>query len=575
MRIRSLKTLLTLVAAVCLAPASFALEPRESNEPHESTEFEFGNTTEVSETSKEASAPASVEAAPITAKDLGQLLLLGFNGVTAKDQLELAIKAFKPGGIILFGRNIKSAYQVADLIHNAQKLSISEGSAPLFVAIDQEGGNVVRIKSNPLLPSALSLAKTGNPELSYAAGSATGSLLHTLGINMNLAPVLDISNSNKDKFLGTRSFGNSGSEVSIFASEFAKGLEQQKVLPIAKHFPGHGNATGDSHLVLPQSSANLKDVKSENLTPYRLLNSKLKKGWGVMLAHVEYPKIDTEKIPATYSQKISTDLLRGELGQEILAVTDDIQMAGAQTVGNVGERAVKALEAGADMIMIAWSLKTQREVYLAIEAAFKSGRLSEERIRSSLRRIQKLKAKYELDQIGTDHPTLNLLRAALQNPEFETLGQKVMASYVDASLKANRQQLELADEVVVFTPRSDFLNSFKSEFSHAQNRNPTSVAAEPKITGYLTRSMSFDDIKTKALRHDNATFVFYANGFQSLKLYENLPKEILAKAILVNVETSAALKSPKDYAQILYPYYRHRDLGAYSARIIKQLVRRR
>lgn len=241
------------------------------------------------------------EESSISDLDIGQLLLIGFKGQSVDDGLKTAIQAFHPGGVLLFGRNVQTVYQVAELTHAAQKLSLAHSKKPLLIAIDQEGGNVIRLRHAPPLPSALAIAQTKSPQIAEKAGRATGTLLRTLGINTNLAPVVDVSDPSTDTFLGTRSFGNDPGLVAKLSSHFAFGLQAERVMPIAKHFPGHGDASGDSHFVAASSPLTRDEVISKDLAPYLALSATLEKPWGIMLAHVSFPKIDPSKMPATFS----------------------------------------------------------------------------------------------------------------------------------------------------------------------------------------------------------------------------------------------------------------------------------
>ena len=169
--------------------------------------------------------------------------------------LDSAIRGNKPGAIIVFGRNIKSADQISKLCYSAQAASYEATGVPLLIAVDQEGGNVTRIRTAPPLPSALALGKTRDPALAKEAGHGTGRLLRSLGFNMNLAPVMDVTDPSHDRFIGTRTFGDDPQLVAKMSTAFALGLQESDILPTGKHFPGHGGLNQDSHLGTPTKRA--------------------------------------------------------------------------------------------------------------------------------------------------------------------------------------------------------------------------------------------------------------------------------------------------------------------------------
>ena len=501
---------------------------------------------------------ASAEESAISDLDIGQLLLVGFKGQSVDDGLKTAIQAFHPGGVLLFGRNVQTVYQVAELTHAAQRLSLAHSKKPLLIAIDQEGGNVIRLRHAPPLPSALAIAQTKNPQIAEKAGRATGTLLRTLGINTNLAPVVDVSDPSTDTFLGTRSFGNDPGLVARLSSHFALGLQAERVMPIAKHFPGHGDASGDSHFVAASSPLTRDEVMSKDLAPYLALSAALEKPWGIMLAHVSFPKIDPSKMPATFSSVIVQGLLRKELGDDVLVVTDDIQMAGASTESDIGNRSVRAIEAGADMVMIAWSLKVQKQVFSAIRKAIDTGRLKPERIRQSLRRIELAKSRYTTGEYKL--PTVTKLKDAMKNPLFAEVGDSVLTAFVSANsgrTPASISTIEKSDEaVLLLSPRLDFIKSFRSAATGFQIR---AVHLTPTQITHVEREIR---------AHPNSKIVAYASGPQAVKFISKLDDGVKSRVHLVSVETSAMIPDADKFLSVLQPYYRHPQLGRAIASLI-------
>lgn len=521
---------------------------------------------------------SALAAAPsVSDRDLGQLLLIGFKGHEINEGLGQAIRKFHPGGVLLFGRNVKTAFQVSELTYNAQQLSMAESKKPLLIAIDQEGGNVIRIKHAPTLPSSLALSATADATVAHMAGLATGRLLKTLGINMNLAPVVDVSDPKSDRFLGTRSFGNNPEHVAAMSTELARGLQSSGVLPVAKHFPGHGDTSGDSHFVAASSPLDREEVVERDLVPYKSLAKNLKSPWGIMLAHVNFPKIDPTLAPATFSIPIVQGLLRKELGNDVLVVTDDIEMAGASSEKNVGQRAVRAIEAGADMVMIAWSMKVQKEVLLALRKAVDSGRIKPHRIRQSLARIKSAKEAYVGSVSKMKKPeSVGHLRAALQNPAFNDIGKRVLTSFVNrynSERSAASEDDELSslrpkkfalgeDPVLLLSARNDFVHSFDAYVSGVAKSD------SPKTKFIRLKEDDRDSILRKLRASPESPIVAYASGPQAVRFISSFDDDLASRIYLVNVETNALLREPSRFRAVLNSYYRHPELGRAVAKIL-------
>ena len=505
---------------------------------------------------------------------LGQLLIVGFKGTQLKDGLDEVIREAKPGAILLFGRNVKSAEQVAKLNFDAQNLSKKVSKHPLLIAIDQEGGNVIRIRHSPTLPSALAIAKTRDLTVARRAGLATGRLLRSLGINVNLAPVVDVSDPDTDHFLGTRSFGNNPKRVAAMTTALAMGLQENGVLPIAKHFPGHGDASGDSHLVAATNPSGRDQLFERDLVPYLSLQKYMKKPWGAMLAHVSFPNVDESGSPATFSKPIVTGILRQHVSSSALVMTDDIEMAGAGAEKDVGQRAVRAIEAGADMVMIAWSRKIQKDITVALQEAVDSGRLKRSRVEEALKRIAAAKKSYVPDVIKL--ASKDELTRSLQNPEFTMLGNAVLRAaarnleerrpasvnaestdVADTSDESSPETLGSSpprmkagsDPVIVLSARFDFLQAFKKS------------ALGFKVNSQHLKPSRRADVERILRAHPESPVFVYVSGRQVASFISSLDDELAARMILVNVETRASIERPERFRDIFDVHYRHPDLG--------------
>ena len=233
-------------------------------------------------------------------KQVGQLFIFGFTGSNIEKSLKRKINSFSPGAIIVFGRNIKTLKQIRDLNSKAQKLAMENSKIPLLIAVDQEGGQVIRIKTSPSLPSPKTLALTNNDPLVQEVGYVTGRLMVNLGFNMNLAPVVDISEPHQVDFLGNRSFSHKKEVVNKMSIAFSKGLINAGILPTAKHFPGHGGVKADSHLSTPYKQITLTELLFNDLQPYKQMQNQ-RIPFAIMASHISYPLIDYSKRPASLS----------------------------------------------------------------------------------------------------------------------------------------------------------------------------------------------------------------------------------------------------------------------------------
>ena len=292
---------------------------------------------------------------------IGQLLVLGTPESEMNHRLMSHLSSIKPGGIILFKRNIKSHKQVIEFNKALHKLNDLNTNQPLFIMTDQEGGSVTRIHiENHNIPSAAELGQINNYNLTASMGYFTGILLETLGFNMNLAPVVDLSSSYKN-FIGTRSFGSDPNMVFNHAMAFSRAMKKYNVLSTLKHFPGHGNTMVDSHFSTPVKSESLNELLSSDLSPFYLA-SKSNFPYVIMSSHIRLSSVDKSRMPATFSKTLISDLLINKLQFNGLVITDDLLMQGT-SIESVGRKAELALRAGNHLIMFAWSPKKQHEAF--------------------------------------------------------------------------------------------------------------------------------------------------------------------------------------------------------------------
>ncbi|MBW1979862.1 MAG: beta-N-acetylhexosaminidase [Deltaproteobacteria bacterium] len=325
----------------------------------------------------------------ITEDRLGELLMVGFFGQQLDEALVAHIREFRPAGLIFFKRNVISPLQLARLTCSIQNLALEELGRPLLLAIDQEGGPVSRLPSPfARLPDAVALGRKGVHEVSkYAQLTATE--LRLVGLNTNLAPVLDISDDTG--FMYRRSYGNDPELVTKCGVAAIEATQSSGIIATAKHFPGLGAAQQDPHHVLPAVAASSRDLRSNHIKPF--LAAVQCSVACIMTSHALYPSVDA-RFPGTFSPTILKVLLRQELGFAGVVITDDLEMGAVGGQYSLKEAAVAALRAGADLLLVCNDLAKMRVVAAAISEALRKGTLSYEELQKSLQRLELLRESY-------------------------------------------------------------------------------------------------------------------------------------------------------------------------------------
>lgn len=347
-------------------------------------------------------------------RQAGQMLLVGFRGAEPLDADGVPLPILRQvaelnlGGVILFdrdaalggapGRNVVSPAQVARLTTALAKAAHDAAMPPLFIAVDQEGGRVQRLKAANGFPdssAAAELCPKGDAEglAAFKAGASTGGLLRGAGFNLDFAPVCDVNVNPANPVIGGigRSFSQDPGRVAVCAGAFAKGLQEQGVLTAAKHFPGHGSSAADSHLGFTDITATWTEAE---LSPFAAL---IRAGRAdmIMTAHVFNDRLDS-RLPATLSKAVITGLLRKRLGYSGVVVTDDLQMRAVAGQYGFKEALGLAVNAGADVLLIGNNLDHDPDIAAkALDALMElvaEGAVSPERIRQSAGRVLALKA---------------------------------------------------------------------------------------------------------------------------------------------------------------------------------------
>lgn len=315
---------------------------------------------------------------------LGQMVMIGIQGTKVDDDSLYMLNQYHMGGVILFDRNMESPEQVKQLTSDLQ--AQSNEKVPLFIGIDEEGGDVVRMaeKLTPP-PSQKEIGATGDIEQARTWAIKTAKSLKDMGINVNFAPVADVGSNDK------RSYSTDTNTVIDFVRAATKGYQQENIIYSLKHFPGIGKGKVDSHV----DSSNIDVVKevlmTEDIIPFKtIIDESDPNDYFILVSHLKYPALD-EEYPASLSSKIMTDLLRNKLGYKGIIITDDMEMGAVANHNDFRSIGVNAVKAGADIVLVCHEYEHQQEVYLGLLDAVNSGEISQERIDESVKRIIKVK----------------------------------------------------------------------------------------------------------------------------------------------------------------------------------------
>jgi beta-N-acetylhexosaminidase len=352
---------------------------------------------------------------------VGQLLFTGVPGTAVGPEAERLISELHLGNVVVMGANVASPEQVAALTSDLQQLALESNGYGAIIATDQEGGLVQRlVEGFTSLPEAAVVGAAGDADLARQYGAMVGAELRATGVNMDLAPVLDVNDNPANPVIGRRAFGTTPAAVIAVALPFIDGLHDAQVAAVGKHFPGHGNTETDSHFTLPVVHKSLDELEATELAPFR---AAIEAGIdAIMVAHVAYPSLDPSGLPASISSTIVTGLLREQLGFEGVIVTDDMGMAGVAALMPSEQAVVEAVKAGVDLV-ICVSMPCDAEMaQAALIAAVESGDLPLARVDDAVRRVLELKQRFEVER--TDLGDL----AAAGSAEHQAVVDEILAA---------------------------------------------------------------------------------------------------------------------------------------------------
>jgi beta-N-acetylhexosaminidase len=337
---------------------------------------------------------------------IGGLFMAGMPGPHPDEKTEMLIRDHGLGGVILFSRNIESPRQLAALCNALQDQAMTYHGTPLFLAIDQEGGSVARLKEPfALFPGNTAIGEDERPiDQAKVFARITAMEMALVGLNMDLAPVVDVQCEEPEKHLLGRTFSDDPQKVALLGRTVVRILQENGVMAVAKHFPGLGKASLDPHFHLPKIDMTAKELEEVNFPPFKAVIEQ--DVAGIMTSHALYPILDPE-LPATLSRKTLEGVLRERLGFTGLIITDDLEMGALRKQWSVAKGAVSAFEAGADILLICQDQDKVLEGIKTLRDTFVRGDIPWKRLRQSLSRIKEAKSRFlgqmrkaSLDEVG-------------------------------------------------------------------------------------------------------------------------------------------------------------------------------
>ncbi|MCA1916812.1 glycoside hydrolase family 3 protein [Methanospirillum hungatei] len=404
-------------------------------------------------------------------------------------ELQSMLKKIHPGGVILFARDLSSVEQVVRLIDALQNESptLEQGDKiPLFISIDQEGGYLTRLPFGPRMPGNMALGASRSAVTTRRVAKTIGDEISSLGINMNFAPVLDVETNQNNPVIGIRSFGSDPNLVTELGDAYIAGMHDAGIICSGKHFPGHGDVDIDSHLGLPLENHSKARMNEIELVPFK---SAIASGVDtIMTAHIIFPAYDNSTnllddgtevaTPATLSKSILTGLLREELSFDGLIITDAMMMKAIVDNFKTGDAAVRAVRAGADIILYPDPVD---EAYEAVLTAYQTDQEMRARVDESVRRILAMKEKYGIiDPLVSEKNPISDMASRIAHAQEICLGEEAYAVEREASEqtvtllsdRSNRIPFSCSEmkSIAIFTPTMLFTNE-------------TSLAVEEKCNG--------------------------------------------------------------------------------------------
>ncbi len=357
--------------------------------------------------------------------NIGQLLIIGFDGTEMSPRLASLLTKIQPAGVILFARNITGAEQTHTLLRECQKCV----AAPLFTCVDLEGGTVDRFRNViGSAPSAAEVFATGSRALFRKHGRVIGENCRALGFNVDFAPVLDLGYEASRAVMSSRTVSDDPKQVVAYAREFLRGLADAGVLGCGKHFPGLGEATLDTHHELPRVEKPLRELWEQDLVPYRVLRRELP---FVMVSHAAFPAVTKQLTPASLSKKWITGILRKRIRYTGLIVSDDMEMGAVLEFASIEQNVVEHIRAGGDLALVCHKEELVVRAHEAlIHEAERDGKFAR-RVRESARRVLAFKSKKARGQECPRHTLPTSARVEKLARQLWEFGEEVRLATLD------------------------------------------------------------------------------------------------------------------------------------------------
>ncbi|MDT0301623.1 glycoside hydrolase family 3 protein [Streptomonospora wellingtoniae] len=436
---------------------------------------------------------------------IGQLMVLLAEGTTAEESAGL-VSAYNPGGLIYFPENLSGAEQIARMSNGLQRTAADNGAGvPLFLGIDQEQGMVSRLPVGTRFPDAMAVGATRDTAHAEALAGATAEELTALGINLDYAPVADTNTNPDNPVIGIRSFGSDPDLVSEMAAAEAAAFGAGGVVPVVKHFPGHGDTDVDSHTGLPVIDKPRDEWEKEDLPPFR---AAVESGVdAIMTAHVLMPALDDSGEPSTLSPDVIGGVLRDELGYDGIVTTDALNMEGVRQTHSDGEVAVRAVLAGADQLLMP---PDPQAAFDALRNAVRKGRISTERLDRSVLRI--LTAKAERGLFGAEPADAAGAEAAVGTQEHRAAARALAED--SATLLRNKGgvlPLDADATVSVTGSGAEDIGAGLEELGYTVTADPAS--ADAAVVGTLSARGDAEQLSlVSAARESGTPVVVVAQG---------------------------------------------------------------
>ncbi len=336
-------------------------------------------------------------------KLIGQQMMIGIQGTSLTEDEKKFLTENDIAGVTLFGRNVESPEQIHALVSELQGLRNQKSDhSPFFVAIDMEGGRVARLKA-PFTqwPTAEKMSALDSTSVAFKFANMMGSELTAMGINLNFSPCIDVLTNPENEIIGDRALGKEPEIVAKLGSALVRGFIKSGIIPCAKHFPGHGGVKPDSHIELPEDDTDLDTLKNIHMSPFKkVFRARLPM---VMTAHIRYKNLDPEW-PATLSESIIRDYIRGEFKFRNLVISDDLDMKALRNHWEVGEIAVRAIQAGCNILLYCNEFDSPQIAIDAIEKAVSDGAISKGTLEENAKLVAEIKENFiqQIDPVPFD-----------------------------------------------------------------------------------------------------------------------------------------------------------------------------